>query len=955
MILVPIALDGKLFADYGVGAGFAFGQQQGPSVSSLAISRADASPIYVGTSQGVRTLTIDFIVKEGSTSASDVGYVLRNILALVHPGDANERVLVARFADGPDIDTEVEMLVSTGQYRYGSRNNVFVDFYAADEKWSERIPTAVPQLISTGSLTVPLNNKGGATVSPIIKVGYSAQRTTEDPTVGWKYRRTVTITNNGTTNWNRVRKTIVLGDTAALVTGSKAQADGDDLRVWFEGRNVNRTLTNWNTKWTLCHIVVTIPAGESAEFEIVYGNPDATTATTLSTRTGTGDTYAADDLEGYSGTATSGGASTLTDSGAAWETNRWRYGYIYVTGGTGSGQRRRIASNTGTAITVDRAWGTNPDNTSTYVIWMTGISVNGGKASGAGTTTTLTDSSQTFGVNELKGGSLYNVTKGIGPFTIQSNTATVITTSTMTAPALNDVYYIERYGVVQYMVNGSVTETAHRGLWRINKYHSKGVRTSYGDQVPGGWIPWLMVANNDDFAQGRYVDEGSGGGHAINNWPQLYARRSFRSDNTWPEEGQADGAAFYDPRGFVGFDWNYNAQNEGGVGQVVVLTQEPDGDDWQTIATDATTRSAAVAVTSGNAAGYWDLTGDDAEPVRIYCGVIPADGEVIPSTQKKGRKVQLKNQNKHVVYLSLDDCGGLSGSLYTVGNEAAMYDLQATLRIGGGSASTPPYDKISIGSKLGLASGQRLWINPNPTADSPLFAIYDASDNLVKRTPWAARISHYETDIDGTSTAMVARELMPIRVGGNILGDSADRVTGWTLTNGSGVSSTIANASTPDYDGNSQSIRINVTATPAGPWSIELSSALIPLIPGTMYEFGMVARRSSMSASITAEIGAYWQSGLVDSAVDGNSLASQTLTSNAAWYPMGGGKKTHAGSAITAETDGVIFLLLIEGSGSMTGDVYLDLVTLGVPNLYINEDEPGTILVDVEWTEKYYA
>lgn len=946
-----IAFAGKLFSDLNVSASFPPSMQQGPARSPIVLNRAGEVPVHVSVSQDPRLFTIEFMV----LPTYDTEETLMTLIGALDPNSPVARTFVVEITgSGANTGVQLESQMTVGQYRMGGVKNVFVDFHAVDDKWYERIETVLPQVVSTGSVAVPLNNKGGATVSPVIKVGYDTQRTTESSSVGWKYRRTVTITNNGTANWKRVRKTIDLGDTAAWVTGSKAQSDGDDLRVWFEGRNLNRSLTNWNTKRTLLHIHVTIPAGESAEYEIVYGNPDATSATTLSTRTGTRDTYVADDLTGTSGTATAGAGSTLTDGGATWETNRWRYGYIQITGGTGSGQRRRIASNTGTVITVDRAWTTNPDNTSTYVIWMTGISVNGGAAS-AGSTTSLTDASQAFGVNELKGGSLYNVTKGIGPFTISSNTATVITTSTMTAPSVSDVYYVERYGVIQYMVNSAVYETDHRGLWRINKYHSSGSKTRYGDQVPGGWIPWLMVANNDDFAQARSIDEGSGGGHNVNNWPYMYARRSLRSDNTWSEKGQADGAAFYDPRGFVAFDWNYNMQNQGGVGQVVVRTQEPDGDDWQTVATDTTTRATAASVTSGNAAGYWDLTGDDAEPVRIYVGVIPADGEAIPSTAKKGNKVQLKNQNKHVVYLSLDDCGGLSGGIYSAGAEAAMYDLQATLRIGGGSSSTPPYDKVSIGSKFGLASGQRLWIDPSPSAGSPLLGLYNSSDVLLKRVPWAARISHYEYDLDGTSTAMVARELMPIRVGGNILGTSADRVTGWTLSNGAGVTSTIANASTPDYDGNSQSIRVNVTATPVGAWSIQLDSGLIPLIPGTMYEFGMVAYRSSMAGTITAEIGAYWQSGLVDSVVDGNTVVSRTLTSNATWYPMGGGKLTHTGSAITAETDGVILLILIEGSGSMTGDVYLDLATLGVPNLYIDESEPGTIEVDVEWTEAYFG
>lgn len=69
-----------------------------------------------------------------------------------------------------------------------------------------------------------------------------------------------------------------------------------------------------------------------------------------------------------SGTATSGGSTTLTDSGKAWSTNQHQYRAVKITGGTGVGQTRRIASNTATALTVDTAWSTNPDATSAYVI-----------------------------------------------------------------------------------------------------------------------------------------------------------------------------------------------------------------------------------------------------------------------------------------------------------------------------------------------------------------------------------------------------------------------------------------------------------------------------------------------------------------------------------------------------------------------------------------------------------
>lgn len=68
------------------------------------------------------------------------------------------------------------------------------------------------------------------------------------------------------------------------------------------------------------------------------------------------------------GTATAGGATTLTNSTKAWTTNQWSNYQVRITAGTGIGQVRSIASNTGTVLTVSAAWTTNPDATSQYAI-----------------------------------------------------------------------------------------------------------------------------------------------------------------------------------------------------------------------------------------------------------------------------------------------------------------------------------------------------------------------------------------------------------------------------------------------------------------------------------------------------------------------------------------------------------------------------------------------------------
>lgn len=68
------------------------------------------------------------------------------------------------------------------------------------------------------------------------------------------------------------------------------------------------------------------------------------------------------------GTATAGGATTLTDSGKSWTTNVYAGFLVRITSGTGSGQIRTISSNTGTVLTVAAAWAVNPDATSVYAI-----------------------------------------------------------------------------------------------------------------------------------------------------------------------------------------------------------------------------------------------------------------------------------------------------------------------------------------------------------------------------------------------------------------------------------------------------------------------------------------------------------------------------------------------------------------------------------------------------------
>lgn len=69
-----------------------------------------------------------------------------------------------------------------------------------------------------------------------------------------------------------------------------------------------------------------------------------------------------------SGTATSGGSTTLTDTSKSWTSNQWANRHVWIHTGTGAGQIRVVSSNSANALTVSRAWTTNPDSTSQYIV-----------------------------------------------------------------------------------------------------------------------------------------------------------------------------------------------------------------------------------------------------------------------------------------------------------------------------------------------------------------------------------------------------------------------------------------------------------------------------------------------------------------------------------------------------------------------------------------------------------
>jgi hypothetical protein len=108
----------------------------------------------------------------------------------------------------------------------------------------------------TQSLHVPVT--GQLPVEPTVRVKPTTARSATVANVGWRYRRRCTITNTGDVPISNYLYAIDLGDTTPLTT-TKAQADGDDVRVWHQGLEVQRALVNWDSAAPTTLVWIVIP------------------------------------------------------------------------------------------------------------------------------------------------------------------------------------------------------------------------------------------------------------------------------------------------------------------------------------------------------------------------------------------------------------------------------------------------------------------------------------------------------------------------------------------------------------------------------------------------------------------------------------------------------------------------------------------------------------------------
>jgi hypothetical protein len=608
------------------------------------------------------------------------------------------------------------------------------------------------------------------------------QRSTGTSTVGWRYRRMLRVTNLTTRDWNGLEPIFLdLGDTTGLVSSGKALANGNDLRVVLYGKMLARTLINWNTGRTFVVVHPEIPAGESVDLEIVYGNASAGAPKTLSDRTTVDGDYCAVDLTGDNGTSTGGNTSTtLNDTGKNWPASYWIGGFLQIVSGTGAGQRRRISANTATQITVERAWTTTPDATSKYCLWRSGWMVHGGIASSA-TSTSLTDSSLSLATNEFAGGTI-TILSGTGAGqsrTISTNTATSFTVSPAwtTTPDTTSVYAVERYGHYAWAVGttdfdaGSLT-VRHRGGWQINRFYSKPTQMAFGDFCVGGWQrDTYPVGGNDDWTQLSYVDLGPVGVHNSFFQTGLEARLRRQSPRTYSEEGLGNGVTFISQLGLTGVRFDYRMLNTNsapgatnGIGDFIVAVRADGNLDWQTILEDSTRRTSFTTV----ATAFYNLRDPDGNPTQIIMAAIPADGVEVATSAAATDELRVRWNSR--LEVQVDPASIQFGALSA---EESVYHLAGTLRTG--LTASFGHQRLIFGGEghyvfLGQNTGNVIEVD----CENGRVRTYNGGPLSLggpllfnREAPWACRILYYPDDPnnDGVLDGRMAPVWLPLPPG----------------------------------------------------------------------------------------------------------------------------------------------------------------------------------------------
>lgn len=280
-----------------------------PKVNAQAIDRAGRWPTIAGINRPGRVMYLEIIIAPAQRTTANLPGKQVELQQWFDPEDETPKKLIVEDlggGTGGGNDRYMYAICEELQAAPNDENNyTFVATLRVhgDVRWRENTASTQSWAITGTADTESVTNNGKDDAYPVLTI-----TPTDAKTGGYAYRAYANIKWRATDGATRYPVDIVANalDTDALVTATKMQADGDDLRVWVDGVQVTRWLQDINT--TTTQVWVNLDFQPKKEFSLVTAiasgaTPPATIdiGEDISSMPDEGYVFVADELFHYTG------------------------------------------------------------------------------------------------------------------------------------------------------------------------------------------------------------------------------------------------------------------------------------------------------------------------------------------------------------------------------------------------------------------------------------------------------------------------------------------------------------------------------------------------------------------------------------------------------------------------------------------------------------------------------
>ena len=260
-----------------------------PPVSVEMAARMDAPPLVADVQQDAYPIRLRISIDSAKTHAQN--QTAREELAgWFNPRDKAVKALVIRDGDGAGGDGAAnersvnaicsEFVPMSNEVPNGFWVTLLVD---DDTFWRATTATTHTWAITASGDTVSVTNPGDLDVDPT----YRIKPTTAKSSGGYTNKRFITVRWRCTQAAQSYPVDIVNNgfDTATIVLAGDMQADGDDLRVEVDGKEVNRWLQDINDATTQVWVNLDFKAKWESTISAAIGSGDTVTSITVAAAT----------------------------------------------------------------------------------------------------------------------------------------------------------------------------------------------------------------------------------------------------------------------------------------------------------------------------------------------------------------------------------------------------------------------------------------------------------------------------------------------------------------------------------------------------------------------------------------------------------------------------------------------------------------------------------------------